>query len=383
MRHFRLLSVMVLVLGLAGARLDATPQFARKYQKDCSFCHLAPPVLNARGEDFLARGYRLGDALTPVPSHQTMPVSVWSTWDYERRSNSSTNRGFPGRVELISAGPIGRSRAAYFVEWRLVSQQIATGNTLLNRSGRFEDLFVTTPVGRSPVNLTVGQFRSIAQVDVSRRLSIAEPLVFSASLPGASGSSSRVTSLRAFSPSGRQPALRVMWQQQIQDRPADGWSAGVAVLFPGELTIPLTDAASFEVEGRPKGVLIESFRRSGLRSIGGHVFLGDDRSLAMAVGALNMGTRVVVTGAGGVEIIGDTTEGRFGVQGEFFLHPALAVAARIEDRTGAGRRVAGVLSFNVHLPFGRAWFRQALRLQIEQRIQTGDHRTLVALSHVF
>jgi hypothetical protein len=371
------------LVAFAVARVEATPQFARKYQKDCSFCHLAPPILNARGEAFVARGYRLDDPMTPVPSHKTIPLAIWSSADYEYRSNSTTNRAFPSRVELISAGPIGSSRASYFAEWRLVSQQIASGNTLLNRSGRFEDLFVTTPLAATGVSVTVGQFRAISQVDVSRRLSIAEPQVFNASLPGTTASSPRLTGLRSFSPSGRQPAIRVMWQQRIEDRPSDGWYAGGAVLFPGELTIPFTDAASFEVEGRPKGAIIESFRKSGVSSFGGHAFLGDDRRLVMAVAMFDVGPRLIVTTAAGVETIADTTESRMSLQGEVFLNRLLAIAGRIEDRTGAGRRVAGVVTANVHLPFAQPWFRQALRLQVEQRIQTGDYRTLISLSHVF
>ena len=361
--------------------MGATPQFARKYQRDCSVCHLAPPVLNARGEAFVARGYRLGDDATPAISYRTLPLAIWSTMDYERRAD--TSRGFPSRVELISAGPIGRSRAVYFAEWRLLSQQIASGNTLLNRSGRFEDLFVTLPMGGSPFSVTVGQFRAMGQVDVSRRLSISEPQVFSASLPGQAATSSRVTSLRSFSPSGRQPAVRMLWQEQIPNRPGDGWTASGTVLFPGELTIPFTDAASFETEGKPKGVLLESYRRSGVSSIGGHVFLGDDRRLAMAVSAFDLGSRVIATVAGGLEVINGTTTSRYSVQGEMFLTRLLSAAARVEDRTGPARPVAGVLTLNLHLPFGQATFRQAIRLQIEQRLQTNDRRTLVSLSHVF
>lgn len=376
--------VLTAILALASSSsLEATTQFARKYRKDCSFCHLAPPVLNARGEAFLARGYRLEDAMTPVPSHKTVPLAAWSSLDYEYRNSSSTNRVFPSRVELISAGPVGSSGASYFAEWRLVSQQIASGNALLNRSGRFEDLFVTVPIAASRVSVTVGQFRSVSQVDVSRRLSLSEPLVFSASLPGKASTTSRRTGLRGFSPSGRQPAVRLMWQQRVQNRPADGWHAGVAVLFPGELSVPFTDAASFELESRPKGALIESYRRSGLTSFGGHVFIGDDRRLAMAVAAIDVGPRVILTGAGGFETVGGTTESRMSIQGELFLNRVLSVAGRVEDRTGGGRRVAGVLSLNAHLPFGQAWFRQALRLQVEQRLQVGDYRTLVSLSHVF
>jgi hypothetical protein len=64
------------LVALAVAQADATPQFARKYQKDCSFCHLAPPILNARGEAFVARGYRLDDPMTPIPSHRTVPLAI-------------------------------------------------------------------------------------------------------------------------------------------------------------------------------------------------------------------------------------------------------------------------------------------------------------------
>src|SRR5688572_19439635 len=195
LRFLQKLAMASLLVAAATTSLDATPQFARKYQKDCSFCHQAPPILNARGEAFVARGYRLEDVMTPVPSHKTVPLAVWSSLDYENRSNSTTNRGFASRVELISAGPIGSSRAAYFAEWRLLSQQIASGNSLLNRSGRFEDLYVTAPIASSAFSITVGQFRAISQVDVSRRLSLAEPQVFNASLPGKTAANSRETGL--------------------------------------------------------------------------------------------------------------------------------------------------------------------------------------------
>jgi hypothetical protein len=379
----RLGTVLALILWVGSPSLLATPQFARKYRRDCSYCHLAAPVLNARGEAFLANGYRLLAGLAPVPSHDTAPVAAWSSVDYDRRHNSITDRVFPSRLELISAGPIGRSRAAYFAEWRLLSLQIASGNSLLNRSGRFEDLYVTAPIGRSAFAVTAGQFRTTSQIDVSRRLSISEPQVFSAGLAGRAASTSRATGLRALSPSGRQPGVRVGWRQQLEDRPSDGWSATITVPFPGELTIPFTEGASFEVEGSPKGVVFESYRRSGISSVGGHVFFGDDRRLALAVGAFEIGSRVLVTAAGGLETVGAATESRYGIQGDVFFNGRWSATGRIEDRTGPGRRAAGIVGLNLHVPFGPAWFRQAMRLQLEQRIQAGDHRTLVSFSHVF
>ena len=382
-RFATLLITALAVSPFLTVRLEATPQFARKYQRDCSFCHLAPPVLNARGEDFVARGYRLPADLSPMASHErTVPVAVWNTMDYERRWNSTTDKAFLGRVELISAGPLGRS-AFYFAEWRAVSQQISTSNNLLNRSGRFEDLFVSVPIGRLPFVVTAGQFRSIAQVDVSRRLSIAEPQTFNASLPGKPAGNARETALRAFSPSGRQPGARIAWQRGAADRPSRGWLASVTVPFPGEFTIPFTDAASFEFEDKPKGVILESFWRSGLTSAGGHAFFGDDRWLAQAVTAFTLGRQFIITGAAGMEEVNGRTDGRYSLEGDWFPISWLSAAARFEDRTGTGRRSAGVFTLNLHAPFGPPAFRQALRFQLEQRVQAGDHRTLAALSHVF
>ncbi|MBM3820181.1 MAG: hypothetical protein FJW14_14350, partial [Acidimicrobiia bacterium] len=120
---------------------EGTPQFARAYRVDCSYCHSLPPRLNERGLNFLAAGYRL-----PEPRSSTFPVAVWNTVDLEARYSADLVKGFPSRVELISAGPLGGSRAAYFAEWRALSQGIGGNRRLLDRSGRFEDLFVRTPV---------------------------------------------------------------------------------------------------------------------------------------------------------------------------------------------------------------------------------------------
>jgi hypothetical protein len=56
---------------------------------------------------------------------------------------------------------------------------------------------------------------------------------------------------------------------------------------------------------------------------------------------------------------------------------------RVDHRTGQGRDPAVLLYGNGHLPFGPAAFRQALRLQIEHRIQPANHVTGFAFSHIF
>lgn len=377
---------MAAVLAFALQRpLQATPQFARQYRVDCSYCHVAPPRLNQRGEDFLARGYRF-DPLDPMPSHRTLPVAVWNTFDVEYRRSPGLTKAYPSRVEVISGGPIGTTRASYFIELRALSQQIGGGNRLLNRSGRFEDAFVNVAVNPAgSLSVTVGQFRALNQVDVSRRLSLSEPLAFSASISGTrpAGSSARLTALRAFSPSGRQPAVRLAYQRAGSRNAADGWYSAFTIPLTGELTIPLTDAASFEFEARPKGVFGESYYRTGMTAVGGHAFIGDDRSVAHLVASSDFAERWALLAAAGFDRLRGTTSGRFTAGAEYVVARRVIGGARIDHRTGPNRRPAVLLYVNGDLPFGPEAFRQAVRLQFEQTLQRNNFRSALALSHVF
>jgi hypothetical protein len=372
---------LFLVLTLIPSVSGATPQFARTYRVDCSYCHSAPPRLNERGLRFVAAGYRIEDG---AERSATIPLAVWNTIDLEWRHSADLVKGFPSRVELISAGPIGRSRASYFAEWRALSQSLAGDGRLSNRSGRFEDLFVRVPVGSRAVSVTAGQFRTLTQVDVSLRLSLSEPLVFSSSVPGRRASDARLTSLRGFSASGRQPAVRVEYQTTPAQSTADGWFAAATLPLIGELTIPLTDAASFEFEGRPKGVFLEAYRRRGLTSVGGHAFIGDERRRVItAVATHDVGGRVAILAGVGAFHAAGVTDTRFSLGGEATLSSSVVGGIRVDHRTGQGRDPAVLLYGNGHLPFGPAAFRQAFRLQIEHRIQPANHVTGFALSHIF
>lgn len=363
--------------------VSGTPQFARTHRVDCSHCHSAPPRLNEQGLRFLAAGYRLGPTETRV---RTAPLAAWNTVDGEWRHSADLVKAYLSRVEIISAGPVGGTRASYFAEWRAVSQSLGANRRLVNRSGRFEDLFVKVPVTSSgAVSVTAGQFRALAQVDVSLRLSLSEPLVFSSSVPGpARALSARLSSLRAFSASGRQPALRVEYQQRRNVSPGDGWFAAVTLPLAGELTIPFTDAASFELESRPKGVFFEGFRRSGLTSAGGHAFVGDGgRRSGTAVLTHDIARRVaIMAGVGAFHVLG-ATDARFSVGGEITVSPRAIAGVRLDHRTRQGRDPLVLLYGNGHLPFGSAAFRQAIRLQLEHRVQPKNHATMVALSHIF
>lgn len=373
--------LVVVTCAVGPAELGATPQFARSYRVDCSYCHASPPRLNEQGLRFLAAGYRLAGR---EPT-RTLPVALWNTADLEWRHADDLVKAFPSRVEFISAGGIGRTRAAYFIEWRALSQSVGANGRLLDRSGRFEDLFIRAPLNASgALSVSVGQFRTLTQVDVSQRLSLSEPLVFSSSVPGRRATDSRLTGLRGFSASGRQPAVRAEYQLTRAQSPADGWFAAATLPLTGEFTIPFTDAASFEFEGRPKGVFLEAFRRSGLKSFGAHAFVGDERRRVLtAVMTHDLGERLVLTGGAGTFHAGGVTDLRFSLGGELTISPRVAAGVRVDHRTGQGRDPAVLLYGNGHVPFGPPAFRQAFRLQVEQRIQRGSHVTGLALSHVF
>ncbi len=275
--------------------VHAIPQFARKYNLQCNACHTLPPMLNARGQDFLQRGYRPRPD-SDLPIYSTAPFAAWLTVRQEDRLDANFGEGYVPRVELISAGPVAipgyiEERVSYFVEWRTISLETRSNGTLRDRSGRFEDAYLNWQIS-DRFQLIGGQFRGLTQVDVSRRLTVSEPIVFSTSLPGVPvPGNARVTSLRAFSPSGRQPGLMFQYQPVQGESEADGLFLSAVLPFVGEWSLPITPEAhteaSFVSQGPPKGAFLESYYRSDLTSVGGHLFIDDDRWLMNLVGTLN------------------------------------------------------------------------------------------------
>lgn len=360
--------------------LDAEiPYFARKYRVACSQCHVAPPKLNRFGEAFVAAGYRSPD-LRPG---STWPFALWLSARSESRPAGATEddvRAYLNRVEVISGGRVAAPWLSYFVEWRPLSQEGSSDGGLRDRSGRFEDLYLTASHGEG--ELTLGQFRQLAQVDVSRRLGLSEPLVLSSSLPGSSGGSARETGLRAFSPAGRSPSVRVGWHRALRRA---RWTTLISLPFPGEFSIPLTREArreaSHEIEWNPKGIFLETFVRSGLTSYGAHAFLDSGRHL---VGAVTTGSRGGLhwTGVAGWSRSGGVTRGRWSLEGEFFpssLRGFLGAGARIEDQGGDSGDVAAIPYLNAHFPGAR----YTVRLTLEQRVQNRRNATFLELGTVF
>lgn len=362
---------------------DAAPHFARRYEVSCSRCHVLPPKLNEFGERFLAAGYDSPE----LTAKATWPFALWTTGRAESRRLNDGEREeispYVNRVELISGGKLIRPWLSYFLEWRLVSQEAQGDGTLRNRSGRFEDAFLLLSPGER-FELVVGQFRQVNQVDVSRRLSLSEPLVLSASLPGEGGDDARERSLRGFSPSGRSPSIRVAWNQR-QESGWD-WTASVAVPMPGELSIPLTSEAeteaSNELEARAKGVVLEGFLRRGLTSFGGHVFY-DDAERYLVNGVVTGRSRPLSlfwTAMAGFDEVGGTRRTRWSLEGEYVPSDRWGLGARIENRSNDGAEAAFLPYAVWHLPLHRA---ARLSVTFEQRVQEERNASVLEVGLLF
>src|SRR5688572_24485046 len=192
------LCVATIISMFAGATCEAVPYFARKYDIQCSRCHLLPPMLNKFGQRFAANGYKLPELDRAT---DTIPLAVWLSYRVEADETNDRAKGYPNRVEIISSDAL-TSWLSYFVEWRTLSYQTTGSQRLLGRHGRFEDAFVQLWLPKR-VAITIGQFRMLNQWDVSRRLTLSEPLAFSAGVAGAFSSNARLRSLRSFSLAGR------------------------------------------------------------------------------------------------------------------------------------------------------------------------------------
>jgi hypothetical protein len=359
----------------------AIPKFARAYNVSCQTCHVLPPKLAPSGQEFVARRYQFSDESLIRTS--TIPIAVWVSVLGQRQPTKDFMRGFPNRVEFIASDAIS-AKLSYFVEWRALSLELRSDGSLRDRSGRFEDLFVIAEVLEN-VSITLGQYRLLSQIDVSQRLSISEPLPFSSSLRGAKASTSRLTGLRSFSPSGRSPALRVQFYHDLfgSQRHADGWFTVFNLPMTGEFSIPLTNKArmeaSFEFEAVPKGVFIENFLRNGPTSVGVHLFTGTNNRLLGQVVGTTQYRNLFLTSAIGVGKDRENKLTNMMLEAEYNLVDWGILAARFEHQTGFRKKPAIIPYGVAHFP-GTSY---TIRLAIEQRIQEGNNQTLVETSVIF
>jgi hypothetical protein len=369
------LAIMAVGMAASPRAADGIPYFARRYGVQCRQCHVVPPKLNAFGEAFVARGYQM-PALTP---RRTWPLTVWLSGRAEDLPNVENVGSYLNRIELISGGRLVAPWLWYFAEWRALSFEARADGSLRDRSGRFEDLFVTASWRNA--ELTLGQFRTVGQVDVSRRQGLSEPLVLSAALPGTGGGTAREVSLRGFAPAGRSPGPRLAWNQPLAREWR--WTTSATLPLPGELSLPLTrearTEASAELEWKPKGILLESFVRGGLTSFGAHAFYdAGGRRLLNVVATGNRGAThwTVMTG---LARSGGVSRGRWSLEGEYSPWRPVAVGGRVEDEAGDGRGRALVAYVNAHSPGTR----YTVRLTVELRIQKERNATIVELGTVF
>lgn len=280
----------------------ATPEFGRRYKvQDCNTCHTVVPKLNERGYDFMARGFQPDPELN-LERTSTFPLSVWLSGRVDNRiSNPALDtKALFGKIELLAADSIG-DNLSYFVEWRALSLETQSDGSLRDRTGRFEDLWLSWSIN-DRFSLTAGQFRPLQQIDAGHKLSISQPAIFGSSLAGDDDGNARLTSLRKFSTGSRSPGISLGYQSIMKENPADGLFHTASLMFPGEFSIPLTREArieaSNEFEGTPKGVVLETYYRKGLNSIGVHSFVGDRRWMAAAVGEYNVGDVFFLGGVG-------------------------------------------------------------------------------------
>lgn len=369
----------------AAPQAMAIPQFARAWGLSCTDCHVLPPKLNARGEEFLERGYRWSDDRNERPDWR-WPLAVWVTGRYENQVTREFDQTFAPKVELISGGPIGSWPLSYFLEWRAVSLETRSNGTLRDRSGRFEDAYLDWNFAQRH-SVKIGQFRSLNQYDVSLRLSVTEPAAFSSSIAGDFHPDSRIRSLRGFSPAGRSPGLTYSYQSIAGERPHDGLFHFFNIPFVGELSAPLNEEArreaSFELRGPPKGVFLETFYRRGLNSLGAHAFWDEDRWLAMAVGRLHWRDFYATGAVGADDAEGRPTRGRYSLELEY-------LPTRWEwVRPGIGFRVEHISHTRTdpaYNPYFALYFPNSkftLLLQVQYRLQQNNEAFFCDLSLLF
>ena len=369
---------MLLLTALGGMECEAVPYFARKYDVRCAKCHLLPPALNEFGQRFAANGYKLEGLESET---RTIPVAVWVSHRLEADETNDRAKAYPNRVEIISADAL-TPWLSYFLEWRTLSYQTTGSQRLQGRHGRFEDAFVQFWLPKR-VAISVGQFRMINQWDVSRRLTLSEPLALSAGVGGSFSGNARLRSLRSFSLAGRAPAVRATFQTFSGGSESNGWYHELVVPLSGELTAPLGSEArrnaSFELEARPKGFVYETYYRKGISSIGGAVFRGSDRWLSNFTAVLQAGSHSLFSSAGTAHFRQGLNDFRLSVGDTWIPKNWLAVGARLDHQTALRRRPAILPHMNFSFPGGKYTF----LLTVEQRIQPRAHATLVEFGAAF
>jgi hypothetical protein len=162
----RLALIAATLTGLAAAEpAFALPAFARRYQVECHFCHDGYPKLNAIGQRFKERGFRMErEGNFEVSTWlDTVPVSLraFGTQTFFEEDEDATTGFFKG----VSAGNVG-SRFSYWIDDAVLLQE---GDDTVDHIGpdnawlRFEvigDGKLYARAGRIELNLPFTQTRT-------------------------------------------------------------------------------------------------------------------------------------------------------------------------------------------------------------------------------
>ena len=179
------------------------------------------------------------------------------------------------------------------------------------------------------------------------------------------------------------------YQSRFGETESDGLFHIVTVPLVGELSWPLTpeahDEASFELEGPPKGVFLETFYRRGLNSIGMHAFIDDNRYLLTGLGKLNIENFFITAGHG----VDDTDERSSRLRTSLELEYLHRTDYCDTYRPGAGFRVESISHDGrepAYIPYlvltapNESW---TLLMQIQFRIQEDNDSFVFDLSAIF
>jgi hypothetical protein len=101
--------VVACIAGFTPTDVNAVPAFARKYGMRCSACHLAEPVLNAYGEAFKDRGYRMEEGTDDLRANEPAywPVFAWLAKNYQLEADRV------GGVTVKEAGGIANGALVF------------------------------------------------------------------------------------------------------------------------------------------------------------------------------------------------------------------------------------------------------------------------------
>lgn len=376
----------VLLVGTAPAQ--AMPEFSRRYDTRCTTCHTVVPRLNLTGMDFLARGYR------PAPDldrerHSTFPASLWLSGRYDDQIAKKHNDVYFNKAEIIAADSVG-SNFNYMLEWRVFDLDAQSNGTLRDRSGRFEDAWISWQLSNR-LTFSAGQYRPLGQLEPGRKVSVSTPAIFDTSLSG-SGPNATIRRLDGFSVNTRSPNLTFAYQSiggRKNDLAMDGLFHQVTIPFVGEMSLPLSrnavKNAPFVVQGRAKGVFLETWYRKGYNSVGVHSLIDSDRYLVTGLGTANSGDFYFVGGLGVVKNTGRSMRMTSTLEVEYMpmlknedFRPGLGL--RIDNVSHNGTRPAFVPYLALSIPNSS---RYTTLLQLEYFSQSKHERLRLDLSTMF